>query len=296
MELSPFLWTILWNIVIAIWIIGVVFLSRIFKNKLLKYLEYITATTVWLLLWIIFLWFLPKLTTKWSLVWVELGVFILIWVFIFYLLELFLHWHHCKDLGHEDSCHSHHTSEHKNGIMMFGWTILHNGFHWIVLFSAFAVDFHFWVATTIAILLHSIPQNIVNYVMNHNNIKFAYLAAFGGILWALITYPFAEFLTENKFYILAIIAWGLLYTALADIFPEFKGKGTTKKKFVYLVFIVIWILSFVWFEKISSHGHNHRKHEMNNVIHEDKHNYEKLEYECRKVWWKWVEWLNECKL
>jgi zinc transporter ZupT len=37
-------------------------------------------------------------------------------------------------------------------------------------------------------------------------------------------FPFAESIMLNKFYILSIISGGLLYTALADIFPEFKEK------------------------------------------------------------------------
>jgi hypothetical protein len=95
--------------------------------------------------------------------------------------------------------------------------------------------------------------------MNHNNIKYAYFAAFWGIFWALITYPFSELLLDNKFSILAIITWWLLYTALADIFPEFNWKATLNKKLVYLMFIVIWIFSFLWFEELS--------HILNNTEH-----------------------------
>ncbi len=248
---NTFLYTMLWNGVIAIWIIAVVFLVKLIKEKLISKLEYITATTVWLLMWIIFLGFIPKLTENWF-IGQRLGLFILIWIFIFYLFELFLHWHHCKDLGHkEHSCH--HTNSHssKNWILMFGGTMLHNSFHWVVLFSAFSVSTSFWIATTIAILLHSIPQNIVNYIMNHNNIKYSYFAALGWMLWALLTFPFSEFLLNNKYEILAIISGWLLYTALADIFPEFKEKWTTMKKVSYLFFIVIWILLFIGFEHLS---------------------------------------------
>ena len=256
-DLSPFTLTLISNIVVAIWIISVVFVVRFIKNKLISYLDYITALTVGLLLGIIFLGFIPKLNSSW-LEWESIGLFMLLGLFFFYLLELFLHWHHCKDLDHSSSCHSSHTHDHKNGILMFWGTIMHNSFHWIVLFSAFAVDFHFWVATTVAVLLHSIPQNIVNYIMNHNNIKYAYFAAFGGILWALITFPFSVFLVAHKFHILAFIAWWLLYTALADIFPEFKGKWTNMKKVSYFAFIIIGIFIFLGFESISWHNEQNR--------------------------------------
>jgi zinc and cadmium transporter len=247
---SAFFYSLIWNIIIAFWIILIIFFAKFIKDKLIKFLDYITAITVGLLLGIIFLGFLPKLTTKWNLVWLELWVYILIWIFFFYLLELFLHWHHCKDLNHEQSCHSSHSHEHKNWVLMFIWTLFHNSFHWIVLFSAFSVWINFWIVTTTAVLLHSIPQNIVNYIMNHNNIKYAYVAGLWWILWAIITYPFSDFLIINKFYFLAIISWGLLYTALADIFPEFKWKWDKIKKLSYFFFILFWIFLFLIFERI----------------------------------------------
>ncbi len=252
MDISPFLWTIIWNTVIAIWIIWVVSLASFFTDKLINHIEYITATTVWLLLAIIFLWFIPELISDWFS-WKEMWLYILIWIIFFYLLELFLHWHHCKDLEHNTNCHSNYNDKHKNGLLMFGATLMHNSFHWIVLFTAFAVNFSFWVATTIAILLHSIPQNIANYIMNHKNIKYSYIAAIWGLFWAILTFPFADFLVSKETYVLSFISWGLLYTALADIFPEFKWNWNTLKKLSYLLFIILWAILFLSFENILNH-------------------------------------------
>lgn len=251
-NISPYLASLLWNIIVWTWIFFVILFVKIIKNKFIDYMDYITAITVWLLLSIIFLWFLPEIVESWieaDNIW----IFILLWIFLFYVLELFLHWHHCKDLWHSHSCstHNHHQEEHKKWMLMFGWTMLHNAFHWIVLFVAFSSSIKFWIATTVAILLHSVPQNVVNYIMNHKKTKYAYIWAFGWVFGSLLVFPFSNFLVENKAYVLSIISWGLLYTALADIFPEFKWKWTITKKFIYLFFIIIWIFSFIWFEKIS---------------------------------------------
>ena len=250
-ELSPFLLTVIWNSIIAIWIILSVYLVKFIKEKLISYLEYITATTVWVILALIFLWFLPELIWDWfngKTMW----IYVLIWIIWFYLFELFLHWHHCKDLEHNSCCSNNHHHDHKNWILMFGATMLHNAFHWVVLFGAFSSNFYFWLATTFGLLLHSIPQNISNYIMNHNNIKYSYIAAIWGLLWAILTYPFADFLLTKEWFILSIISGGLLYTALADIFPEFKWEWTTSKKLIYVFFIILWIFIFLWFEKLSS--------------------------------------------
>lgn len=278
MEINPFLWTLVWNIIVWVWILLVIFFVRYIKNKFINYLDYITATTVWLLISIIFLWFIPEIIYSW-LDWRVVWIFIILGIFLFYILELFLHWHHCKDLWHTDSCDSHsHHDEHKNGVLIFGWTLLHNAFHWIVLFVAFSVNFHFWIATTLAILLHSIPQNVVNYIMNHKKSKYAYIWAFGWVFWALLTFPFSEFLVDHKAYVLAIIAWWLLYTALADIFPEFKWKWTTFKKISYFLFILLGIVLFLWFEKISwsewEHDHSHEYHDEHEEEHEEDEEHE----------------------
>ncbi|MFK7780152.1 MAG: hypothetical protein QM490_03305 [Candidatus Gracilibacteria bacterium] len=257
MEISPFLGTLLGNTIIAFGILTTIFVVKTIKNKLNNYLEYITALTVGLLLGIIFLGFIPELTELFEDNGGMLGVFILVGLALFYIFELFLHWHHCKDLVHKSGCEHSHSHEHKKGFLMLGGTILHNAFHGIILFSAFSVDFNFGLATSLAILLHSIPQNIVNYIMNQHNIKYAYLAAFGGILGALLTFPFADFLLQNKSNLLAIITGGLLYTALADIFPEFKGKGTTGKKLIYLLFMVVGVFIFLGFNGLIAEEHGH---------------------------------------
>ncbi len=253
---NPFLWTILWNIVIAVGIIGVIFVVRGVVKKFEKYLDFITALTVWLLLWIIFLGFFPELIESETSA-MHIGGMILFGLFFFYILELFFHWHHCKDFWADHNIHKH---EHHSSKLIFIGTLIHNMFHWIVLFAAFAIDVYFGIATTLAILMHSIPQNIVNYVMNHNNLKIVLFAAIGGIFGWILVYPFGDFLLTYKWFVLAFITGWLLYTALADIFPNFKQKWILKIKIAYLIFIVLWVGLFLALEELS---HRHWEEEEN---------------------------------
>ena len=248
--MEVFIYTLIWNSLIAFWIVLTILFTKFVRNKLVNYLNYIISITVWLLFWIIFIWFIPELVNEW-ISWNNLWLFLLFWLGIFYIFELFIHWHHCHDLSHKDhNCQHVNSHNHKNWLLIFSSTMLHNSFHWIVLFWAFWVSITFGVATTFAILLHSIPQNIVNYIMNHNREKYSYVAVFGWIFWALITFPFIDILTQNKLNILAFITWGLLYTALTDISPEFKEKWELKSKIINLIFIIIWIWLFKVFENI----------------------------------------------
>lgn len=119
-------------------------------------------------------------------------------------MEIFLHFHHCKDLNHDDD---HHKNVHKNtsNILMNIGTLLHNSLHGVLLFSAFSVSVEFGISLSLAILLHSIPQNAANYIMNHKKIKSVLIAAAGGIFGILILFPFTGFLESHEASILAII-------------------------------------------------------------------------------------------
>lgn len=255
---QAFLGTLFWNGFIALWIFFFIFLLSPLKNKILHKLDYITATTVGLMLGIIFLWFFPEIIHESEGKENLIGVYILCWLWLFYILELFFHWHHCKDL--EIHCHDHHhhhthtiednhKTEHKNSYLMFSWTFFHNVFHGVELFSAFAIDLKLWIGMTVAIFLHAIPQNIAHFAMNQKNIKYVYIAWAGWLFWALLTYPFSNFLLAHTFEILAIIVGWLIYISLTDIFPSFKEKGTTKHKFIYLLFMIGWIFAFMLFSQ-----------------------------------------------
>lgn len=98
----------------------------------------IVAYTVGLLLAIILLGFFPEIFIESHIAAYTISLYILVGMLLFYTLELFLHWHHCKDLG--EYHHDHHTHEHKNNALMFTGTFVHNALHGIILFSAFSID------------------------------------------------------------------------------------------------------------------------------------------------------------
>lgn len=238
--MTVFLLAFAWNVVIWLGILLVLSLVNKFVNKIANKLWYIISFTVWLLLWIIFFGFFPKIFSN---LYPEFAWFlVLIGVLLFYILELFLHWHHCKDLEHKNS---YYLKMHEHWFLMFLWTFLHNAIHWLVLFSAFSMNLYFWLVTTFTVFLHAIPQNIVNLIMNRYNTRISYVAAIGWIIWALLIYPFREFFLSNKFCILAIVSGWLLYIALSDIFPEVKEKWTNLNKLINLIIIFWWIGMFL---------------------------------------------------
>lgn len=273
---SPFFYTLVANIFLAWVIISLVFLTSLVRKRIFFKVDKLVALSVGLILAIVFLGFIPELFLHWNLWGATIGALILFGIFLFYIFELFIHWHHCKDLAHDG--HTHHDHEHQDSNLISIGTFVHNFVHWVVLFWAFSVDITFWIATTIAIFSHAIPQNIANLLMTQKDIKYVYIAAAWGIIGALAIFPFQEILTQYSFHILAVIAGWLLYTAMSDILPSFKKQNEIPQKLLYLMFMVFWVVFFTFFQVGWEHSHEyHDDHKSENNTLEEHHTWEHLD-------------------
>ena len=234
------------NVAIAIFILIFIFALKIFQEFFIKHIKFLTAITVGVLLYLIFIVFFPELIENMNHT--AIGFSILGGILLFYILELFLHWHHCGDLDHKCSHHgvADIHKEHEN-LMFFG-TFIHNFFHGIVIYSSFAISFETGLMLTAVIAMHALPQNLANYVMNHKKIWSIMVAVIGGIIGAILCYPFGDFIVLNKFYILATMSGGLLYLALSDILPSINGALNIKDKVKYFAFVVLGTLLMFAFE------------------------------------------------
>lgn len=165
----------------------------------------------------------------------SLGLAILGGLFLFLILERFLHWHHHH--------HSHVTEagiepeETHAEIKPFGKLILaadglHNFLDGAVIASAYLVSFEAGLVATIAIALHEIPQEIGDFgVLLLAGFKkgkallanlLSSLSAFVGAGVALL---FAGSFENLVPVFTAFAAGGFIYIAAADLVPELHRKG-----------------------------------------------------------------------
>ena len=250
--MTAFYYALIANVIIWIIILAITLLWHKNKSFIKKHIWKFIAFTVGSLLWIVFIFMIPEITEHW-LVWEHLWYFLLGWLILFYLFENILHIHHCNCINHHDhkveDCDK--QIKHRNNPLMMIGTLFHNMIHWVVIISAFQVSVEFWIGISIAILLHSIPQNLSNYIMNMDNIKVVFMAIFWWILWTLVLYPFLDFIEQYENYIIAVIAGWLLYLALADMLPEMKNKQSKKHTMIFFSLVVVgiglvFLLSMVW--------------------------------------------------
>lgn len=166
----------------------------------------------------------------------------------FFLIEKFLHWHHC----HNGEC-----EEHTFGYMNLVGDGVHNFIDGLIIAAAFLVDIRLGFTTGIAIAIHEIPQEVGDIgVLLHagftrtkaivSNLLIALMSVFGG----LVGYFFASKTDTLTMYLLPFAAGGFIYIAMSDLMPEIKSETSLKKSAIsFAVFIlgvgIMYLLTFL---------------------------------------------------
>ena len=173
----------------------------------------------------------------------KLFLMVLVAFIFFFFMEKLLFWRHC----HKEEC-----PVHTFGYMNLFGDALHNFIDGLVIASTFLIDFKLGLATTFAIAIHEIPQEIGDFgVLIHAgfNKKKAliinYLVALTVVLGGIVGY-FISFSLHNIIpYLLPFAAGGFIYIAASDLMPELrKEKNLVRSINSFLIFILGIILMF----------------------------------------------------
>ncbi len=149
-------------------------------------------------------------------------------IIIFFLMERYLHWRHCHEEG---SCKTH------------AFTYLNlvgDGFHnfidGMVIAASFMVSLKLGLVTTLAIILHEIPQELGDFavlIYGGFSKKKALLFNFASALMAMIGAVAGYFITDltRNFsnFILPLTAGGFIYIAMSDLIPEVHRESNQKR-------------------------------------------------------------------
>ncbi|MBU1131057.1 ZIP family metal transporter [Patescibacteria group bacterium] len=160
-------------------------------------------------------------------------------IFIFFVLEKYIHWRHC----HEPDCEEH---PHHLGKMNLVGDGLHNFIDGLIIAASYLISIPLGIAATLAIIFHEIPQEIADFgVLLHSgfskakaiiyNLLSASIALLGVIIGILLGKN-NELLT---LYILPIAAAGFIYIATADLIPELHKETKMSKSLLQLVSFII---------------------------------------------------------
>ncbi len=217
-----------------------IFTLAVHETKLQKILILLVSFASGALIGDTFIHLLPETVEEFGFS-LSTSAYILTGILTFFVLEKFIHWHHCHTPGDQ-----HHKSLVATNLV---GDMLHNLTDGLFIASSYLVDTKLGIATTIAVVLHEIPQELGDFgVLIHGGlhknkaILFNFIAALfamgGAVIGLLIGGVNENFLQ----FILPFTAGAFIYIAHTDLFPEIhKESQHAKTSLLQLVMILAGI-------------------------------------------------------
>lgn len=168
----------------------------------------------------VFIHLLPELAEEGGFT-LKISCWILATIVGFFLVEKYLHWHHHHGEGEE---HEHQTHPFVYNILIGDF--IHNFIDGLIIAGAYQLDLRLGLATTIAVLLHEIPQEIGDFGVliyggftKSKAVIYNLISAAGAILGAALAFTFSG-LTDALPVLIALGIGSFIYISLADLIPQ----------------------------------------------------------------------------
>lgn len=230
---------------------GLVLLSH--KNFALKISHLLASFAAGVLLGSAFFDLLPEAVHEAE----ETGIDVFLWtlagIIIFFLIERFIHWFHHHEEYHD---HEHHGDQHEKQstvpLIIIGDTV-HNFIDGVVIAATFMISIPLGISTTLAVMAHEIPQEVGDFgLLMHKGLKRSKIiwvnilsagAAFAG---ALLIYFLGDSLEAYMPVFLALTAGFFIYIATSDLIPEIhherrRGFALMESGLLILGIVTIWL-------------------------------------------------------
>lgn len=232
------------GIVSLISLIGVVTLS-LNVDKLKKILIYLISFSAGALIGDAFIHLIPEAVREASGFSLNVSLYVVSGITASFLVEKFIHFRHC---------HMPITAEHKHPFAwmnLFGDSV-HNFIDGLIIGASYLVSIPVGIATTTAVILHEIPQEIGDFgVLVHGgfSVKKAiflnFLTALTAVLGAVVVLMFGEQSADLSGFLVPFAAGNFIYIASADLIPELHKETDIRKSAFQLFGFVLGVCVMV---------------------------------------------------
>ena len=170
------------------------------------------------------------------------SILIIAGILMFFVLEKALHWHHSHTGEHAEE------HPHPIGHLVLVSDGVHNFIDGLIIATSYLVSIEIGIATTVAVILHEIPQEIGNFgVLLHSGYSkskalwynfLSALTAFAGAAVALLLGSATE---QFALWLLPLTAGGFIYIALSDLIPELHKDKRLSQGVIQVIAIVVGV-------------------------------------------------------
>ena len=170
----------------------------------------------------------------------HLSLYILLGLITSFIVEKFIQWRHC---------HIPTTKEHPHpfAIMNLMGDSVHNFIDGLIIGASYLTSMQLGIATTLAVMLHEIPQEIGDFgVLIHGGFKrnkalfLNFLTALTAVFGTIISLVLGSAINLTEF-LLPFAVGGFIYIASTDLIPELHKETTPIKSFIQLIMIIAGI-------------------------------------------------------
>ncbi|MFH1451047.1 MAG: ZIP family metal transporter [bacterium] len=165
------------------------------------------------------------------------SLLIILGMIIFFVLEKFICWHHCRVTSPEQH-------RHPVATMNLIGDGIHNALDGVVIAVSYMVSIPLGIATSLAVIFHEIPQEIGDFGVliyagfsKKKALLFNLFSALAAVIAAVIALAIGPEIEGYSFIFLPITAGGFIYIAGSDLIPELHRE--TKKEIAVWQFLSI---------------------------------------------------------
>ena len=221
------------------------FTLSINKKTLNRMLIYLVSFAAGALIGDAFIHLLPEIvkTVGFTL---SISLWILFGIVSMFILEKFVHWHHCHYHIHK------HSKIEPFVIMNLVGDGVHNFIDGLIIGASYLISIPVGIATTIAVALHEIPQEIGDFsILLHGGFSrgkalfFNFLSALAAVFGAIVALTASLYLAGIEQILVPIAVGHFIYIAAADLIPELHKETNLKKSLMQLLWFVLGIAVMV---------------------------------------------------
>src|SRR3989338_544167 len=228
-------------IVSIISLVGIITLP-INVEKLRKLLIYLVSFAAGALLGDAFIHLLPEAVEETGFE-VVISLYVLIGIGFSFLIEKVVHWHpfhYPLEEGHV----------HPFAIMNLVGDLVHNFMDGLIIAASYLVSIPVGIATTIAVILHEIPQEISDFGVlllggftKARALFYNFLTALTAVLGAVVVLMIGSSVENITTFLVPFTAGSLIYIAGSDLIPELhKGEFDWKSSLMQFAAIALGVL------------------------------------------------------
>jgi zinc and cadmium transporter len=211
------------------------------NTKLLrKILVYMVSFSAGALLGDVFIHLLPELVEEHGFT-LQISIYIMLGIGISFIIEKFIHWRHCHIPTSEDHVHPF-------ALMNLVGDFVHNFIDGLILGAAYLISIPAGIATTIALILHEIPQEIGDFgVLLHGGFSKSkalflnFVTALSAVAGVVIALVLGSLIENIDLFLIPFAAGTFIYIAGSDLIPELHKETEVKKSAIQFLFLVLGI-------------------------------------------------------